>query len=129
VALSGVRTLGGKWVVHCDLSQRDHNHKYVALLQGAANSGDGSSADRATSGAVNSSTIRPKLLVALRSFTPPLCYPCYGNVDLPGERESRWRIVGVEFAKSEIFSAIVPLQSSSVRLTERFEELRSQIFM
>jgi hypothetical protein len=59
----------GKWVVHCDLSQRDHDLKYVARLQGAANSGDGTSADRAASGAVNSPAIRLKLLSVLRAFT------------------------------------------------------------
>jgi hypothetical protein len=58
----------------------------------------------------------------------PRC-PGYHSVDLPGERESRRRIAGVEFTESEIFSATVPLQSSSVHLTERIEELRSQIFM
>jgi hypothetical protein len=41
----------------------------VAWLQGAVNSGNGTSADRATSDAVNSLAIRLKLLSALRSFT------------------------------------------------------------
>jgi hypothetical protein len=40
----------------------------VAWLQGAGNSGDGNSADRAASGAVNIPTIRLKLLSVLRSF-------------------------------------------------------------
>jgi hypothetical protein len=55
---SGVRTQRGKWDVHCDLLRHGNTLKYVAQLRGAANSGDGISADRVASGAVNSLVIR-----------------------------------------------------------------------
>jgi hypothetical protein len=114
--------------MHNDILRRDNDLKYVARLQGVANSGDGTSADRVASGIVNSLAIKLKLPSALRSFTPLRC-PCYRSVNIPGMRESQRRITGVGFTESEIFSATEPLRSSSVRLTERFEELHSQIFM
>jgi hypothetical protein len=40
VALSRVRTLGGKWTVHCDLLRRVNAPKHVASLQRAADAND-----------------------------------------------------------------------------------------
>jgi hypothetical protein len=100
----------------------------MARLQGAANSGDGTSADCVTSGAVTSLAIRLKILSALRSFTPLHC-PCYRSINLPGERESWQRIAGVEFTESEIFLATIPLPPSFSDLTKQLEGTFSLIFM
>jgi hypothetical protein len=77
---------GGKLVVHCDILWCGNNLKYVARLQGAANSGDGTSVDRTASGAV-SPAIRLKLPSTLRSL-PRLRCTCYCSVNIPGEHES-----------------------------------------
>jgi hypothetical protein len=68
-------------------------------------------------------------------FTPPWIFSPWASViyhsrstNLLGERELRWKIVGVRFTAPKIFPVTEPWLSSLVPLSERLAGLCSPIF-
>jgi hypothetical protein len=101
----------------------------VAWLQRAVNSGEGTSADRAASGAVNSPVITLQLLSVLTSFTSS-SYPRATGHELQHQRGSRRGFTGGEIHYTwDLLQVIVPWKLHSVRLTKQVKELHFQIFM
>jgi hypothetical protein len=117
---------GGKWAIHCNVLRHDNDCKHVARLQRVVNFGEGTSADRSASGAVNSPAIRLQLLSMLRSFT---------SNRATGHESQHWCGSRCGFTGGEIhctwdlFQVTVPWELHSLRLTEQVKELHSQICM